>query len=120
MLNVAAKDGCLTMNGVINPDDVEKKILLILRILNNLKMPVGARLIARHMQDYGVALSERTVRYHLKMMDERSLTKINPHALQVLPSTSKIPFCFVTPAKFGLKAATQARLSAISITINNC
>ncbi|MBN1380452.1 MAG: DUF128 domain-containing protein [Deltaproteobacteria bacterium] len=64
------------MNGIVNPEDIEKKIILILRILNNLQTPVGARLIARHMQDYGIALSERTVRYHLKMMDERGLTKL--------------------------------------------
>ncbi len=33
-------------------------------------------MIARQMQDYGIFSSERTVRYHLKFMDERGLTKL--------------------------------------------
>ena len=59
-----------------NPEDIERKILLILRILNEAQQPLGARIIARRMQDYGIALSERAVRYHLKMMDERKLTTL--------------------------------------------
>src|SRR4030043_24471 len=37
---------------------------------------VGARLISRRMQDHGVTLSERAVRYHLKLMDDRGLTRL--------------------------------------------
>ena len=37
--------------------------------------PMGARVIARKMSEKNVQLSERTVRYHLKLMDERGLTK---------------------------------------------
>lgn len=36
--------------------------------------PVGALVRARHLKDYGVELSARAVRYHLKLMDERGLT----------------------------------------------
>ena len=36
---------------------------------------LGARVIARKMSEQNVQLSERTVRYHLKLMDERGLTK---------------------------------------------
>lgn len=60
----------------INHEDVERKVLLILRILFEAQAPVGARLIARRMQEMGMASSERTVRYHLKFMDERGLTKL--------------------------------------------
>ena len=61
---------------IMNNEEVERKILLILRILHNSEEALGARLIARSMEEYGVFLSERTVRYHLKLMDERGLTKL--------------------------------------------
>ncbi len=60
-----------------NPsEEIERKTLLILKILNETREPIGARLIARRMQDHGVAMSERTVRYHLRFMDERRLTSL--------------------------------------------
>ncbi len=66
----------MPMKQIFNIEDIEKKILLILRILHESPEPVGARVVARHMQDYGVTLSERGVRYHLKMMDGRGLTRL--------------------------------------------
>ncbi len=48
----------------------------MLRVLRESQQPLGARLIARRMEDYGVSMSERTVRYHLKIMDERRLTEL--------------------------------------------
>jgi len=54
--------------------DTERKVLSILRVLSDSKEPLGARVIARRLKDEGVELSERAVRYHLKMMDERGLT----------------------------------------------
>ena len=59
-----------------HPEDIERKTLLILKVLNESREPIGARLIARRMQDHGVAMSERTVRYHLRLMDERRLTSL--------------------------------------------
>jgi len=56
--------------------DVERKILAILKILESLQKPAGARIIAQHLPDYGLVLSERAVRYHLKLMDERGLTSL--------------------------------------------
>ncbi|NQT71828.1 MAG: DUF128 domain-containing protein [Chloroflexi bacterium] len=56
--------------------EVERKVLLILRIVSESPDPVGARIIARRMQDYGIDLTERAVRYHLKLMDERGLTHL--------------------------------------------
>lgn len=64
------------MKQLFNPEDIERKILLILKILHESPEPVGARVIARKMMEYGVKLSERTVRYHLKIMDERGLTRL--------------------------------------------
>lgn len=64
------------MNLLLNSEDVERKILLILRVLKECSEPRGARLIARRMQDFGTILSERAVRYHLKLMDERGLTHL--------------------------------------------
>lgn len=54
--------------------EVERKVLLILRIVSESSEPIGARIIARRMKDYGIDLTERAVRYHLKLMDERGLT----------------------------------------------
>jgi len=55
--------------------DVERKVISILRVLSESPQPLGARVIARHLKDYGVELGERAVRYHLKIMDERGLTR---------------------------------------------
>jgi len=56
--------------------EVERKIISILRVLSESPEPLGARLIARQLKDYGVELGERAVRYHLKLMDERGLTQL--------------------------------------------
>jgi hypothetical protein len=56
--------------------DVDRKILSILRVLQTSREPVGGRLIALQLKDHGVVLSERAVRYHLKIMDERGLTTL--------------------------------------------
>jgi HTH-type transcriptional regulator, global nitrogen regulator NrpRI len=56
--------------------DVERKVFAILRVLNNSKEPVGSRVIARQLKDLGVELTERAVRYHLKLTDERGLTHL--------------------------------------------
>lgn len=56
--------------------EVERKVLAILRILRESREPLGARVIARHLRDHGIDLTERAVRYHLKLMDERGLTAL--------------------------------------------
>jgi len=58
-----------------NSIDVERKAIAILRALNDSPEPVGARVIARQLKDCGIDLTERAVRYHLKLMDERGLTR---------------------------------------------
>ena len=64
------------MKQLFNPEDIERKVILILKILNENSNSQGARVIARKMKERGVQLSERTVRYHLKLMDERGLTRL--------------------------------------------
>jgi repressor of nif and glnA expression len=57
------------------PPDMERKLLAILRVLAESDGPVGARAIAGKLAQEGIELSERTVRYHLRLMDERGLTR---------------------------------------------
>lgn len=56
--------------------DVERKILSILKVLSTLQKPAGARVIAQSLKDLGIELGERAVRYHLKLTDERGLTQL--------------------------------------------
>jgi hypothetical protein len=55
--------------------DVERKTIAILRILGQSSEPVGARIISHKLKKQGIELSERAVRYHLKLMDERGFTE---------------------------------------------
>ena len=55
---------------------VERKVLSIMRILSQSQDPMGARIIARKLTEHGIDLTERAVRYHLKLMDERGLTQL--------------------------------------------
>jgi repressor of nif and glnA expression len=59
-----------------NNQDVDRKVLSILKILGNARQATGARVIARGLTDLGVDLSERAVRYHLKLMDESGMTRL--------------------------------------------
>ena len=63
------------MRGTASSRAVERKLLAILRIVAGAGEPIGARAIAAHLEEEGIELSERTVRYHLRLMDERGLTK---------------------------------------------
>lgn len=55
--------------------EVERKVIAILRILSHTNEPLGARVISHRLKDQGIELSERAVRYHLKLMDERGFTE---------------------------------------------
>ena len=55
--------------------DVERKTTAILRILGQSSEPVGARIISHKLKGQGIKLTERAVRYHLKLMDERGFTE---------------------------------------------
>ena len=56
--------------------DVERKVLSILKVLSECQKPLGARVIASRLKDHGIELGERAVRYHLKLIDERGLTRL--------------------------------------------
>lgn len=56
--------------------EIERKLIAILKILGDSPEPLGGRVIASRLGDLGIHLSERAVRYHLKLMDERGLTCI--------------------------------------------
>jgi len=54
--------------------DVERKLIAILKILGDSNDPVGARVISRILAEDGIHLTERAVRFHLQIMDEKGLT----------------------------------------------
>jgi hypothetical protein len=74
--------------------DTERKVMSILKVLSESSEPVGSTIIARELESHGIYLSERTVRYHLKIMDERGFTRplgrdgrsITPEGLEELKS----------------------------------
>lgn len=56
---------------------MNKTILAILKILEKYQDTVlGSREISRQLKLHGVVLTERTVRYHLRILDERGFTKV--------------------------------------------
>ena len=64
----------IRMEPVIGPD-AESKLISILKVLSESSEPLGSITIARRLEREGVFLSERAVRYHLKMSDERGFTQ---------------------------------------------
>jgi len=55
--------------------ETERKIVTILKVLSEFSEPLGSITIARELERQGVFLSERAVRYHLRIMDERGYTQ---------------------------------------------
>ena len=54
--------------------DAEMKLIAILKVLSESSEPLGSITIARRLEDDGIFLSERAVRYHLKIADVRGYT----------------------------------------------
>jgi HTH-type transcriptional regulator, global nitrogen regulator NrpRI len=54
--------------------ETERKIISILKVLSESSQPLGSITIAREMERYGIFLSERAIRYHLRITDERGYT----------------------------------------------
>jgi HTH-type transcriptional regulator, global nitrogen regulator NrpRI len=69
--------------------DVERKTLSILRVLNDSQEVLGGRLIARRLADHGVGLGERAVRYHLTLMDKKGLTDLRGRDGRVITKLGK-------------------------------
>ena len=62
---------------MLNHDhDVERKIVAILELLSRATEPLGARALSRELEEQGIELTERAVRYHLKILDERGMTQL--------------------------------------------
>jgi len=59
--------------------DTERKIVTILKVLSESSKPVGSTTIARELERFGIFLSERAVRYHLRITDERGYTRPEGH-----------------------------------------
>ncbi len=57
-------------------NDSERKVWAILNTLAGSQEAVGSTTITKHLKSQGIELSERAVRYHLRMMDERGLTRL--------------------------------------------
>jgi repressor of nif and glnA expression len=55
--------------------DAESKLISILKILSETSEPLGSITIARKLESEGIFLSERAVRYHLRIADERGFTQ---------------------------------------------
>ena len=66
--------GKATMNRAVG-SDAEEKLISILKILSESSEPLGSITIARRLEHNGVFLSERAVRYHLRIADERGYTQ---------------------------------------------
>lgn len=55
---------------------MNKTMLAILKILDKHQDVVGSREISRQLRMHGIDLTERTVRYHLRILDERGYTEV--------------------------------------------
>ncbi|MBC7130520.1 DUF128 domain-containing protein, partial [Candidatus Bathyarchaeota archaeon] len=64
--------------------DADRKLIEILKIISEFNQPIGARIIARKLKERGYNLDERTVRYHLRILDERGLTENLGYAGRVI------------------------------------
>lgn len=53
----------------------QEKIIEILRIINEYEKPVGARVVSKELINRGYDLGERTIRYHMQILDEKGFTK---------------------------------------------
>jgi len=64
------------------PDDpqIQRKLIEILRVINERGGAVGARVISDSLKERGYSLGERGVRYHLRILDERGLTEGHGYA----------------------------------------
>jgi hypothetical protein len=55
---------------------MNKTMRAILRVLNDRTVIVGSREISKELKRYGIDLTERTVRYHLRLLDAQGYTQV--------------------------------------------
>jgi len=63
------------MDQPIVGSEAENKLIAILKVLSESSEPLGSITLARRLEQDGIFLSERAVRYHLKIADERGYTE---------------------------------------------
>ncbi len=59
--------------------ETERKVIAILKVLSESTESLGSITIARELERHGIFLSERAVRYHLRITDERGYTQPMGH-----------------------------------------
>ncbi len=59
--------------------DTERKVISIMKVLSESLEPLGSNTIARELERYGIFLSERAIRYHLRITDELGYTQAMGH-----------------------------------------
>jgi len=59
--------------------ETERKVIAILKVLSESTEPLGSITIARELERHGIFLSERAIRYHLRITDERGYTQPMGH-----------------------------------------
>ncbi|MFA5183126.1 MAG: NrpR regulatory domain-containing protein [Syntrophales bacterium] len=57
-------------------NETDRKTNAILKLIAEASDPIGSVEIAEKLKAQGIEMSERTVRYHLKMLNEQGLTKV--------------------------------------------
>ncbi|MCE5213750.1 MAG: NrpR regulatory domain-containing protein, partial [Methanobacterium sp.] len=62
------------------PDETDRKMMEILRILADRDEVLGAKTIALELKKKGYDLGERAVRYHMRILDEKGFTERKGYA----------------------------------------
>jgi repressor of nif and glnA expression len=62
------------------PDETDRKMIEILRILADRDEVLGAKTIALELKNKGYDLGERAVRYHMRILDEKGFTERKGYA----------------------------------------
>ncbi len=62
------------------PDETDRKMMEILRILADRDEVLGAKTIALELKNKGYDLGERAVRYHMRILDEKGFTERKGYA----------------------------------------
>ncbi|MCG2720414.1 MAG: NrpR regulatory domain-containing protein, partial [Thermodesulfovibrionales bacterium] len=66
-------------------------MLAILKVLDTQPEKIcGSRNISKHLKIHGVDLTERTVRYHLRILDERGFTKVYGREGRLITQKGKV------------------------------
>ena len=77
---------------IMTPSDdpqIQRKLIEILRVIDESRGAVGARIISDALKERGYPLGERGVRYHLRILDERGLTEGHGYAGRTITELGK-------------------------------